>query len=427
MNLLVIGSGGREHALVWKLSQDSRVDNLYCAPGNSGMNEAVLIDIKITDSANLLEFAIKNNVDLTVVGPEVPLLNGIVNDFNKNGLRIFGPSAAASALEGSKLHAKKFMKKYSIPTAEFESFENAAEAMAYISEQTVPCVIKASGLAAGKGVIICNSIEDAREAIKKIMIDKSFGEAGNVVLIEELMEGEEASILVISDGNNYTILPSSQDHKRVNDDDEGLNTGGMGAYSPAPVVTKTVLQVIETTIVIPTIEAMNKEHTPYTGVLYIGIMLTPKEPKVVEYNVRFGDPEAQAIIPLIGPEFLDLLLASAKGDILSVSLTNSDKSSTCIVLSSKGYPGNYQKGVLINGLEKDFGSQTLIFHAGTNKIDSKYYTNGGRVLNIIGLGKTLKESIDMAYKIVGDVNFDGMHYRSDIGAKGLKHMKELSI
>ena len=423
MNLFVIGSGGREHALVWKLFQDERVNNLFCAPGNQGMKEATLVNIGVEDNDGLLDFALSNHIDLTVVGPELSLVNGIVDKFKVNGLSIFGPTSKAAALEGSKLFAKEMMQKYSIPTAEYQSFDNTAEALDYVTDETVPCVIKASGLAAGKGVIICNSIKDAEEAIKTMLVDKIFGDAGNLILIEELMEGEEASILVITDGHNYTILPSAQDHKRVDDGDKGLNTGGMGAYCPAPIVTDDTLRKIESTIIIPTINAMNSEGTPYSGVLYFGIMITSDGPKVVEYNVRFGDPEAQAIIPLIGSEFLDLLMASAKGDISTITLSESDKSSTCIVLSSEGYPGSYKKGMAIKGLGEDFSSNIVIFHAGTAKKDSLYFTNGGRVLNIVGLGDTLEASIKESYEGVRKIDFEGMHYRNDIGQKGLMYIR----
>ena len=423
MNLLVLGSGGREHALVWKLSKERRVNNLYCAPGNPGMEEAILVNLDLNNNAELLKFAISNDIDLTIVGPEQPLVNGIVDEFRANGSLIFGPTAKASALEGSKLFAKELMQKYSIPTAEYRSFDKSAEAFDYVSEETVPCVIKASGLAAGKGVIICNSVEDAKEAINNMMIEKKFGDAGNLILIEELMEGEEASILVVTDGENYTILPSAQDHKRVNDGDEGLNTGGMGAYSPAPIVTDDMLRTIESTIIKPTIDAMSSENIPYSGVLYVGIMITSDGPKVVEYNVRFGDPEAQAIIPLIGTEFLDLLLASANGDISSIALSESDKSSTCIVLSSEGYPGSYKKGVKIEGLDEDFSSAVVIFHAGTDKKDLSYVTDGGRVLNIVAIGDTLEASIKGSYAGVRKINFEGMHYRKDIGSKGIAYIR----
>ena len=423
MNLLVIGSGGREHALVWKLSQDARVDKLFCAPGNPGMKEAALIDLDVNDNAGMLEFALSNDIVLTIVGPELPLVNGIVDEFISNGLSIFGPTAKAAELEGSKLFAKEMMQKYSIPTAKYQSFKNSDEALDYINAETVPCVIKASGLAAGKGVLICNSVEEANKAIKDMLIDKIFGDAGNLILIEDLMGGEEASILVITDGENHKILPSTQDHKRVNDGDKGLNTGGMGAYSPAPIVTDDMMRTIESTIVIPTINAMKQENSPFSGVLYVGVMITAEGPKVVEYNVRFGDPEAQAIIPLVGDEFLDLLLASAKGDISSITLSENDKSSTCIVLSSEGYPGSYKNGMLINGLDRNFSTDIVIFHAGTDNKDSMYITNGGRVLNILGLGDTLEASIKESYEGVRKINFEGMHYRKDIGQKGLRYIR----
>lgn len=424
MNLLVIGSGGREHSLVWKLSQDERVNNLYCAPGNQGMKEATLLDLAFSDNAGLLEFALSNDIDLTIVGPELPLVNGIVDEFRANGLSIFGPTAKAAMLEGSKLYAKELMQKYSIPTSKYQSFENPEEALDYISDKTVPCVIKASGLAAGKGVLICNSVEEAERAVKSMLVDKVFGDAGNLIIIEELMEGEEASILVITDGQSHIILPSAQDHKRINDGDEGLNTGGMGAYSPAPIVTDEMMRKIDSTIVNPTLNAMNQENIPYTGVLYVGIMITTEGPKVVEYNVRFGDPEAQAIIPLIGSEFLDLLLSSANGDISSITLSENSKSSTCIVLSSRGYPGSYKNGMQISGLDGIFSSDIVIFHAGTEKKDSTYSTNGGRVLSIVGLGVSLEASIKESYSGVSKIEFEGMHYRTDIGQKGLKYIRD---
>lgn len=424
MNILVIGSGGREHALVWKIAGDSRVNNLYCAPGNPGMKEAELVKIDVSDNRGLLSFSQDNNVDLTVVGPEVPLVNGIVDLFTSNGLRIFGPTSKAAQLEGSKLFAKEFMSRYSIPTADYNRFEKADDAFKYVRNDFEPCVVKASGLAAGKGAVVCKTLEQAEETINRMMVEHIFGNAGDTVIIEQLLEGEEASIFAISDGSNFVILPSSQDHKRVFDNDEGPNTGGMGAYSPAPVVTESIYEEVKKTILIPVIEGMKSEGTPFKGLLYAGVIITAEGPKVIEFNVRFGDPEAQAVIPLIGEEFLDLLIGSADGNITGINLSKSAKYSSTVVLSSGGYPGSYETGKEIIGLDFSFENNSLIFHSGTREENNKYFTNGGRVLSVTSSGDSLEQSIKNSYAALHHIRFDGMHYRKDIGQKGLDHISD---
>ena len=422
MNVLVIGSGGREHALVWKIAQDSRVNKLYSAPGNPGMKEAELIKIEVSDNKGLLSFAQDNNINLTVVGPEVPLVAGIVDLFNSNGLRIFGPSSKAAQLEGSKLFAKEFMSRHSIPTADYKRFVGADDAFQYVRKDFEPCVVKASGLAAGKGAVVCKTLMEAEETINQMMVENIFGDAGDIVIIEKLLEGEEASIFAISDGNNFVNLPSSQDHKRVYDNDIGPNTGGMGAYSPAPVVTEQIYDEVKNSILTPVIEGMKSEGIPFKGLLYAGVIITGEGPKVIEFNVRFGDPEAQAVIPLIGEEFLDLLIGSADGDITGINLSKSTKYASTIVLSSSGYPGSYETGKEIIGLDISMKNNTYIFHSGTREENHKYFTNGGRVLGVTSLGDSLKHSIEYSYEALSHIQFEGMHYRKDIGQKGLDYI-----
>ena len=426
MKILVIGSGGREHALVWKIAQDDRVEKIYCAPGNPGMKDVEFLDIKTTDIESLITAVKTEHIDFTVVGPEQPLVNGIVDSFESEGLKVFGPSANAAQLEGSKYFAKSFMERYSIPTSNYAKFDDAEEALQYINQDTIPCVVKASGLAAGKGAVVCNKIEEAKDCIESMMIRKDFGKSGDIILIEELMIGEEASILAISDGENYVILPSSQDHKRVYNNDEGPNTGGMGAYSPAPVITEEMLSEIESKIIEPTIRGMAQDGVPFKGVLYAGIIVTSDGPKVVEFNVRFGDPEAQVVIPLLGNEFLDLLIDSAAGDISRYSSVDASKHASCVVLASKGYPGEYETGHKISGLENELNNDVMIFHAGTILDKEEYYTNGGRVLSISCIGDTLRESLDIVYDTVDGVSFQGVHYRTDIGQRGLKYQEAVA-
>lgn len=421
MKVLVIGSGGREHTLCWKITQSKLVEHVFCAPGNAGTAEvAQNVNIKVDDVESLLRFAKEKKIDLTCVGPETPLVLGIVDLFRENGLKIFGPSKKAAMLEGSKIYAKEIMKKYEIPTADFAVFSDAKEAIRYVKEKGVPIVVKADGLAAGKGVTICNTIEEAEEAINESLVKKIFGDAGQRVVIEEALSGEEASILVISDGKNRVALDSSQDHKRVFDQDKGPNTGGMGAYSPAPVVTQDVFDRVIAEVIDPLIAAMEKEGNPYKGVLYAGIMVTDSGPKVLEFNVRFGDPETQALLPRMKSDLVQLMQASIAGELGGKEVLWDPRPCVSVVLTAGGYPGNYEKRKIITGLGYFKGKEdTLVFHAGTIQDNTAVLTNGGRVLNITGLGDTIKEAINKAYEACDKVNFDGMHYRWDIGRRAL--------
>lgn len=423
MKILVIGSGGREHTLCWKIAQSDKVEQVYCAPGNAGTSlVAENVGINVTDVAKLAEFAKRNGVDMTVVGPEAPLVEGIVDEFEKQGLRIFGPSRAASFLEGSKIFTKNLLRKYRIPSAEYETFTNSAEAIAYIEQKGAPIVVKADGLAAGKGVIVAKTTAEANQAVKSILDDRIFGEAGDRVLVEECLVGEEASILAFTDGKTILPLVSSQDHKRVNDNDEGPNTGGMGAYSPAPVVTDKLMKEVYKKILVPTVEGMKKEGAPYKGILYCGLMITKKGPMVLEYNVRFGDPETQVILPRMKTDLVDLFDAVIDGKLRGKKIEWDPRACVSIVMASGGYPGKYEKGKEITGLDEAAKlKDTVVFHAGT-KLDGeteKVVTSGGRVLGVTALGEGIKGAIDAAYAATAKISFDGAHYRKDIGKKAL--------
>jgi phosphoribosylamine--glycine ligase len=421
MNVFVIGSGGREHALCWKIDQSPLVDKIYCAPGNGGIAQvAECVDIAVTDYDALVDFAKANDIDLTVVGPEAPLVDGIVDLFEKEGLQIFGPTRAASRLEGSKIFAKEFMYEYNIPTAPFRTFDNVNEVNLFLTKIQFPIVIKADGLAAGKGVFICNDINDAKVALDQLMEKKVFREAGNQIVVEECLFGEEISILAVSDGERYVLMESSQDHKRIFDDDLGPNTGGMGAYSPAPLASKKLLREIGSSIIEPTIKGMEMEGTPFKGVLYAGLMITKEGPFVLEFNVRFGDPEIQAILPRMKTDFVTLMLASCQQRLGEIKLEWDKRSCICIVMSSGGYPGKYEKGMEITGLENVDAENTMVFHAGTKKQNGRLVTSGGRVLGVTGLGASIEEAINHTYAQVERIKFDHCFFRRDIGAKALK-------
>lgn len=423
MRILVVGSGGREHALVWKIAQSKLLTKLFCAPGNGGISQlAECIDIKADDIPALLEFVKKEKIDLTVVGPEAPLASGIVDEFKNYNLSIFGPQKSASRLEASKVFAKELMAKYKVPTADFDIFENANEARKYIEEKNAPCVIKADGLAQGKGVIVAKTKQEAIDAVNLIMEKRAFGDAGNRVIIEDCLEGQEASILVITDLKEVIPLASSQDHKRIFDGDLGPNTGGMGAYSPAPVVTKELFKEILDKVIYRTIDGLAKEGIDYKGVLYAGIMLTKEGPKTLEFNVRFGDPETEAIFPRLESDLLEVMLATADGKLNKISksggLNWDRRACVCVVCASKGYPGEYEKGKEISGLDEAAKMKDIVvFHSGTKKQNGKIVTNGGRVLGVTGLGNTIKDAIDWTYNGVGKIHFEGMYYRKDIGRK----------
>lgn len=419
VKILVIGSGGREHALVWKLKQSPRVTEVFCAPGNGGIaGMARCVDIKADDVPGLLKFAQENRVGLTVVGPEVPLVRGVVDAFEKKGLKIFGPSQAAAALEGSKVFAKDFMVRHRVPTAQYLSCDTFEAAVAGLDRFTFPVVVKADGLAAGKGVIICPDRDGAVAALSEIMAKKVFKDAGARVVIEEFLVGEEASILAVADGKDFVILESSQDHKRIFDDDKGPNTGGMGAYSPAPVVTPALMQKIAADVIKPVIDGMKKEGAPFKGILYAGIMVTKDGPKVLEFNTRFGDPETQAVLPRLKSDLVDVMLASVEGRLAGMKLAWDPRACVCVVIAAGGYPGDYATGKVITGLEGVAGG-AVVFHAGTRADGTFIVTAGGRVLGVTALGSDIADAIRNVYIEVGKIAFDGSHYRRDIGKKAL--------
>ncbi len=428
MNILVIGSGGREHALVWKLRQSPLVKTVFCAPGNAGIEQlATCVPLKPTDIKGLLKFAKEERIDLTVVGSEQPLVEGIVDVFEERGFKIFGPSKAAAQLEGSKVFSKNFMLQHHIPTAQYRSFAAIAidEAKKYINTIEPPMVVKADGLAAGKGVLICKNRQEAILALDDIIINKAFGSAGNQIVIEEFLKGEEASLFVLTDGEQFTILASAQDHKCILDGDLGKNTGGMGAYAPAPIVTNELLQRVIPAVIHPTLNGMKQEGMPYRGCLYIGLMITPDGPKVLEYNCRFGDPETQVVVPLIEGDLAEIFLAITERRLDPSKVKLHSASAVCVVMASHGYPDEYQTGKQIFGLENIRAEDgVVVFHAGTKKEGSAIVTSGGRVLGVtaIGFKNELEQTIQNAYRTVEKITFDGAYYRSDIGKKALKHL-----
>lgn len=420
MKVLVVGSGGREHALCWKIAQRPDTE-VYVAPGNIGMVDvATLVNIKVDDIAGLVDFAKAEGIDLTVVGPELPLTLGIVDAFQDAGLACFGPNKAAAKLEGSKAFSKELMKKYGIPTAAFDTFTDVEKAKAFVDEIGVPCVVKADGLAAGKGVIICMTREEADKAIDDMLTDHAFGDASATIVIEEYMVGPEVSVLAFADGKSVLPMVSAQDHKRIFDGDKGPNTGGMGAYSPAPVYTEALSAEVNKTIIEPTIAAMAAEGTPFTGILYTGLMLTEKGPRVLEYNVRFGDPETQPIMVRMKSDIVALFQACVNGKLDEATLEWHDEAAVCVIMASGGYPASSEKGVPIHGLDDIAAEEAIVFHSGTAEKDGEIVTNGGRVLGVTAKDATIKGAIDKAYAAVEKINFDHMQFRRDIGARALQ-------
>ncbi len=420
MNIAILGSGGRESALAWAVSKSPRCKNLYILPGNGGTSKYgrnVPIELK-PPFKDLLEFVKLANIDLVIVGPEEPLVHGVTDILEKEKVKVFGPSLKASRLEGSKAYLKDFLYRYSIPTAKFNIFSNAEEAFNYVQKQGKPFVVKTDGLAAGKGAIVCKTVDETLNAIKRIMINKEFGEAGNKIVLEDLLNGVEVSVFIVSDGENYKWLAVAQDHKRVFDNDEGPNTGGMGAFAPVPFLDQNTRYIIEENIIKPTIRGMKRDGCPYKGILYLGLMLTSSGPAVIEYNIRFGDPEAQAVLPLLKTDFLEIVLATLNGKLNELNINFYAGYCNCVVLASGGYPGSYKKGYEITGDLED-RKDSFIFHSGTIYEDGKYYTAGGRVLSVVALGNTLKEAILNSYERVNKIHFKDMHYRKDIGKKGL--------
>ena len=415
MKILIVGSGGREHTLAWKIAQSPLVEKIYASPGNGGMaGIAECVDIENTDITGLAEFALETGIDLTVVGPEAPLVAGIADEFKKRGLRVFGPDGRAALLEGSKVFSKEFMKRHNIPTGDFRVFDDYSEALAQEGIFGFPVVIKADGLAAGKGVIIASDRQEAEAALGQIMIEKKFGSAGDRVLVEEFLEGIEMTMLCFVDGKTIVPMESARDYKRIFDGDRGPNTGGVGTFSPNDVYTPDIEREFHTRIMQPVVEALNKENIVYRGVLYFGLMVTGDGIKILEFNCRFGDPESQVILPRLDSDLVEIMNSVVDGRLNEQEVKWSDKSCVCVVLTSGGYPGSYRKGVLIEGLEGLGGDDIFAFHAGTKLVEGRFYTNGGRVLGITGLGADMKEARRRAYDAAEKVRFEGMQYRKDI-------------
>ncbi len=424
MNILVIGGGGREHALAWKAAQSKNVTTVFVAPGNAGTardNKLKNVNIDVMEFDALVDFAITNKVSLTIVGPEAPLVEGIVDLFNDNNLACFGPTQGAAQLEGSKTFTKDFLARHNIPTADYKSFTDAEKALSYLHEKGAPIVIKADGLAAGKGVIVAEDLTTAEDAIKDMLSGNAFGDAGCRVVLEEFLEGEEASFIVIADGNNVLPMATSQDHKRAGDGDTGLNTGGMGAYSPAPVVTDDIYNRIMGEVIMPTIQGMKEEGNAYTGFLYAGLMITEDgTPKVIEYNCRFGDPETQPIMMRLQSDLIELCQAALDGSLSTQTTEWDERKSVGVVLAARGYPGNYEKGKVISGLEGIDSDSAKVFHAGTKEVEGKVTTNGGRVLCATALGNSITDAQKNAYELARKIDWDQVYLRNDIGYRAIE-------
>ncbi len=425
MKVAVIGGGGREHTLAWKLSQSLNVEKLYAIPGSAAMAEiATCVNMPLSDLEGIANYCVQEGIDMIVVGPEVPLTEGLADICQAKGLAVFGPNKAAAQMEGSKVFAKNLMKKYHVPTAAYASFTDGEAAKQYIHEQGAPIVVKADGLAAGKGVVVAQTEEEAIDAVNAMMEDHIFGASGGRIVVEECMVGEEASLLTFVDGKTIVPMISAQDHKRIFDNDEGPNTGGMGAYAPAPVMTPALIKEVEDTILRPTIEGLRQEGITYQGCLYAGLMITAKGPKVVEFNCRFGDPETQAVLPLLDSDLAEIMYACTQGNLRPDMVQWKQASACCVIMASAGYPASSHKGDVIEGLDA-LDPDAMVFHSGTAKKDGSYVTNGGRVLGVTAVAPTLQEAISKAYKNVHAIHFDGQQVRSDIGAKGLKHLQHI--
>mgnify|MGYP005756298459 CR=1 FL=1 len=417
MKVLIVGSGGREHAIAWKVAQSPKVEKIYCAPGNAGIGEiAECVPIGAMEFDKLVAFAKEKKIDLTVIGMDDPLVGGVVDAFEAEGLRVFGPRKNAAILEGSKAFSKDLMKKYHIPTAAYENFNNPEEALAYLETAKMPIVLKADGLALGKGVLICNTLQEAKDGVKELMLDKHFGDAGNTIVIEEFMTGREVSVLSFVDGNTIRIMTSAQDHKRAKDGDQGLNTGGMGTFSPSPFYTPEVDEFCQKYIYQSTVDAMKAEGRPFKGIIFFGLMLTEDGPRVLEYNARFGDPEAQVVLPRMKNDIIDVFEACIDGTLDKIQLDFEENAAVCVVLASDGYPEHYEKGYPIAGLDTFKGKNGYyVFHAGTKLSDDKIVTNGGRVLGVTAKGSDLKQARANAYAATEWIQFENKYKRNDIG------------
>lgn len=417
MKVLIVGGGGREHAIAWKCSQSKRVSKLYAAPGNAGIAElAECVDISVMDAPALVEFAKEKDIDLTIIGPDDPLVAGVADAFKEAGLKVFGPAKNAAIIEGSKAFSKDLMKKYNIPSAAYETFDSPEAALEYLETAKMPIVLKADGLALGKGVLICNNLEEAKAGVKTLMLDKQFGSAGDRIVIEEFMTGREVSVLCYCDGTHIKPMASAQDHKRAKDGDKGLNTGGMGTFSPSPFYTEDVDRFCRENVYQKTMDAMKAEGRDFVGILFCGLMLTEDGPKVLEYNARFGDPEAQVVLPRMKNDIIDVMEACIDGKLDEIELEFDEQAAVCVVLASDGYPEHYDKGYVITGLDTFKDKEGYyVFHAGTKKTDAGVVTNGGRVLGVTAKGKTLLDARNNAYKATEWINFDNKYMRHDIG------------
>ena len=425
MKVLIVGSGGREHTLAWKIAQSDRVTKIYALPGNAGM-EAIAERVRMSamDIKGLADFAEREKIDLTVVGPESPLIAGLTDELEARGLRVFGPSKAAAQMEGSKVFAKRLMLENGVPTAGCDIFDSPREAYVHIeriaARSSDPIVVKADGEAAGKGVFVCKTEEDALRAVDIIMVEKAFGESGNRVVVEEFLDGHEASFMCFVDGEKFVPMIPAQDYKRAYNNDEGSNTGGMGCYSPVPVVTEEVSRIVIDSVVKPTLKALKDMGIYYKGVLYVGLALTANGPKVVEFNARFGDPETQVVLPLLETDLVDIMLACVEGRLDTIDVSWYNRKAVCVVMASGGYPGDYEKGKVITGIAEAEKAGVMVFHAGTESKDGHIVTSGGRVLGVTAVGDSYRECIEKAYAGAAKIRFEGKHYRSDIGARLLK-------
>ncbi|MCM3630849.1 phosphoribosylamine--glycine ligase [Paenibacillus glycanilyticus] len=421
MRILVVGGGGREHAIVWALKKSEKVKEVFCAPGNAGIAQiADCVPIAVNQFDELVKFAKDASIDLVFIGPDDPLAAGIVDAFEAHNIPVYGPNKAAAEIEGSKIFMKDLLRKYNIPTAKYETFTDYETALAYLRQQSAPIVVKADGLAAGKGVTVAYSLEEAEQALREAMVDKVFGEAGNQIVIEEFLEGQEMSILAFVDGETVKAMVPAQDHKPVFDNDKGPNTGGMGTYTPLPHIEQSIIDESIANIIIPTAKAMVSEGRPFRGVLFAGLMITKDGPKTIEFNARMGDPETQVVLPRLKTELVDVVLASLNGRLDQLELEWSEEAAVCVIVASEGYPAAYPKGREITGLEAAEAQGALVFHAGTAEQDGKIVTSGGRVLGVVGRGRDIAEARARAYEAVSVIHFDGMHSRTDIAAKALK-------
>lgn len=421
MRILVVGGGGREHAIIWALKKSEKVTELFCAPGNAGIAQlAEIVPIAVNKFDELVQFAKDASIDLVFIGPDDPLAEGIVDAFEKHNIPVYGPNKAAAEIEGSKIFMKDLLKKYNIPTAKYETFTEYETALAYLRQQEIPIVIKADGLAAGKGVTVAYSLEEAEQALREAMVDKVFGAAGNQIVIEEFLEGQEMSILAFVDGETVRAMVPAQDHKPVFDNDKGPNTGGMGTYTPLPHIEQSIVDESIANIIIPTAKAMVSEGRPFRGVLFAGLMITKDGPKTIEFNARMGDPETQVVLPRLETDLLDIVLASLNGRLDQLDIVWSEEAAVCVIVASEGYPAAYPKGRVIEGLDAAEAQGALVFHAGTAEQDGRIVTNGGRVLGVVGRGRDIAEARARAYEAVGVIHFDGMHSRTDIAAKALR-------